>query len=259
MGKGYKQLRKLGERGANEKSLCNTQWAISLFLTHWLRPWIPLCRRSHRLFLPRVKDSQEPLAKTHFVAEGEVSFKSILFIPTSAPHGMFQDYGQKKTDFIKVGVCLPLHCMPPSTVTWLASCVERMHARLLYSFAHVFPPHLANLRWCAHPGPKSPADQPAASDCRWRRLVRFLLLLRRKQTTARKGPLRDIPYYCCCMPELLPACMCLCFIWPALVWLAQGFQRRDSTHPLHCRGGSVVQKRPLRSRSCAEGNVRYAW
>merc|ERR1711931_138471 len=49
-------------------------------------------------------DSSDPLAKTHFAAEGEVSFKSILFIPSSAPQGMFNDYGNKKTDSIKLYV-----------------------------------------------------------------------------------------------------------------------------------------------------------
>lgn len=28
------------------------------------------------------KDSKDPLAKTHFVAEGEVTFRSILFVPS---------------------------------------------------------------------------------------------------------------------------------------------------------------------------------
>lgn len=27
------------------------------------------------------KDTKEPMAKTHFVAEGEVTFRSILFVP----------------------------------------------------------------------------------------------------------------------------------------------------------------------------------
>jgi heat shock protein beta len=31
------------------------------------------------------KDSQDPLAKTHFVAEGEVTFRSILFVPPVSP------------------------------------------------------------------------------------------------------------------------------------------------------------------------------
>lgn len=39
---------------------------------------------------------------THFSAEGEVSFKAILFVPKSAERDMFNDYGQKKGDNIKV-------------------------------------------------------------------------------------------------------------------------------------------------------------
>lgn len=31
------------------------------------------------------RDSEDPLAKIHFTAEGEVTFKSILFIPKTSP------------------------------------------------------------------------------------------------------------------------------------------------------------------------------
>lgn len=49
------------------------------------------------------KDTDLPMAKTHFTAEGEVTFKSILFIPKSSPSDMFQNYG-KRMDFIKMYV-----------------------------------------------------------------------------------------------------------------------------------------------------------
>ncbi|ESO02893.1 hypothetical protein HELRODRAFT_157169 [Helobdella robusta] len=49
------------------------------------------------------KDTENPLAKSHFTAEGEVTFKSILYIPKSSPIDMFQNYG-KKYDFIKMFV-----------------------------------------------------------------------------------------------------------------------------------------------------------
>jgi len=49
------------------------------------------------------KDSENPMAKTHFTAEGEVTFKSILFIPKASPQDMFQNYG-KKIDSIKMFV-----------------------------------------------------------------------------------------------------------------------------------------------------------
>ncbi|XP_066283423.1 endoplasmin-like isoform X3 [Branchiostoma lanceolatum] len=49
------------------------------------------------------KDTDAPLAHTHFVAEGEVTFRSILFVPKTGPRDMFQEYG-KKVDYIKLFV-----------------------------------------------------------------------------------------------------------------------------------------------------------
>ncbi|KAJ0029403.1 hypothetical protein NQD34_004400 [Periophthalmus magnuspinnatus] len=48
------------------------------------------------------QDSDDPLAHIHFTAEGEVTFKSILFVPAAAPRGLFDEYGSKKNDYIKV-------------------------------------------------------------------------------------------------------------------------------------------------------------
>jgi len=36
------------------------------------------------------KDFGEPLTHTHFSAEGEVEFKSILYIPKEAPYDLYQ-------------------------------------------------------------------------------------------------------------------------------------------------------------------------
>ena len=49
------------------------------------------------------KDHDEPLAKVHFTAEGEVTFKSILYVPKASPQDMFQNYG-KNIDHIKMYV-----------------------------------------------------------------------------------------------------------------------------------------------------------
>ena len=49
------------------------------------------------------KDSQAPLAKSHFNAEGEVSFKSILFVPATAPSDLYTNYA-KRLDQIKLFV-----------------------------------------------------------------------------------------------------------------------------------------------------------
>lgn len=49
------------------------------------------------------KDSKEPLTKVHFVAEGEVTFKALLYIPNAQPSESFNKYGTK-TDNIKLYV-----------------------------------------------------------------------------------------------------------------------------------------------------------
>jgi len=49
------------------------------------------------------KDSSDPLTHTHFVAEGEVTFKSLLYIPKVQPSESFNRYGTK-SDNIKLFV-----------------------------------------------------------------------------------------------------------------------------------------------------------
>lgn len=49
------------------------------------------------------KDTSEPLTHTHFVAEGEVTFKSLLFVPKVQPSESFNKYGTK-VDNIKLYV-----------------------------------------------------------------------------------------------------------------------------------------------------------
>lgn len=49
------------------------------------------------------KESSDPMAKIHFTAEGEVTFKSILFVPQTASYDTFSNYG-KKVDHIKVRI-----------------------------------------------------------------------------------------------------------------------------------------------------------
>jgi hypothetical protein len=39
----------------------------------------------------------DPLAYTHFNAEGEIEFKSILFLPKKAPFDMMDNYWTKKS------------------------------------------------------------------------------------------------------------------------------------------------------------------
>jgi heat shock protein beta len=49
------------------------------------------------------KETDGPMIYSHFTAEGEVTFKSILYVPKSAPFDLFSNYN-KKTDAIKLYV-----------------------------------------------------------------------------------------------------------------------------------------------------------
>jgi len=50
------------------------------------------------------KDTQDYLTSTHFSAEGEVSFKSILFVPKIAPSDIFQNYNKPSDNSLKLYV-----------------------------------------------------------------------------------------------------------------------------------------------------------
>ncbi|NP_001083114.1 uncharacterized protein LOC398753 precursor [Xenopus laevis] len=71
----------------------------------WQRPAKEIEEDEYKAFYKSFsKESDDPMAHIHFTAEGEVTFKSILFIPSTAPRGLFDEYGSKKIDFIKLFV-----------------------------------------------------------------------------------------------------------------------------------------------------------
>ena len=49
-------------------------------------------------------EDKEPMAHIHFTAEGEVTFRSILFVPHEAPAGLYSDGASKKKGNIKMYV-----------------------------------------------------------------------------------------------------------------------------------------------------------
>merc|ERR1711981_761947 len=71
----------------------NTQKAI------WLRAKEDVTEEEYTEFYKAIsKDHLDPLAYTHFNAEGEIEFKSILFLPKKAPFDMMDNYHTKKSE-----------------------------------------------------------------------------------------------------------------------------------------------------------------
>merc|ERR1719446_883492 len=71
----------------------NTQKAI------WLRAKEEVTEEEYNEFYKTIsKDYLDPLAYSHFNAEGEIEFKSILFLPKKAPFDMMDNYHTKRSE-----------------------------------------------------------------------------------------------------------------------------------------------------------------
>merc|ERR1712025_1503004 len=71
----------------------NTQKAI------WLRAKEDVTEEEYNEFYKGIsKDYLDPLAYTHFNAEGEMEFKSVLYLPKKAPFDMMDNYWTKKSE-----------------------------------------------------------------------------------------------------------------------------------------------------------------
>uniref|UniRef100_A0A4W4GX87 Endoplasmin n=1 Tax=Electrophorus electricus TaxID=8005 RepID=A0A4W4GX87_ELEEL len=96
----------------------------------WQRPAKEVEEDEYKAFYKTFsRDSDEPMSHIHFTAEGEVTFKSILFIPATAPRGLFDEYGSKKNDFIKlfvrrVFITDDFHDMMPKYLNFIKGVVD---------------------------------------------------------------------------------------------------------------------------------------
>lgn len=96
----------------------------------WIRPTSEVEDSEYDEFFKSIsKTSDEPMNKVHFSAEGEVSFKSILFIPKTAARDLYTDYGGKKSTAIKmyvrrVFITDDFSNMMPRYLNWLVGVVD---------------------------------------------------------------------------------------------------------------------------------------
>ena len=96
----------------------------------WQRPSKEVEEDEYKAFYKSFsKEPDDPMAYIHFTAEGEVTFKSILFIPNTAPRGLFDEYGSKKSDFIKlyvrrVFITDDFHDMMPKYLNFVKGVVD---------------------------------------------------------------------------------------------------------------------------------------
>ena len=95
------------EKKPKTRKVEKTTWDWELINTSkpiWTRKPAEINDEDYNEFYKSItKDTDAPLAKTHFIAEGEVTFKSLLFVPKVNPTDSFNKYGTK-TDSIKLFV-----------------------------------------------------------------------------------------------------------------------------------------------------------
>lgn len=95
------------EKKPKTKKVEKTTWDWELINTSkpiWTRKPSDITDAEYNEFYKAItKDNNEPLTKIHFNAEGEVSFKSILYIPKTQQTESFNRYGTR-TDNIKLYV-----------------------------------------------------------------------------------------------------------------------------------------------------------
>lgn len=95
------------EKKPKTRKVEKTTWDWELINTSkpiWTRKPAEIVDEEYNEFYKSItKDSTDPLTKTHFIAEGEVTFKSLLFVPKLNPTDTFNRYGTK-TDNIKLFV-----------------------------------------------------------------------------------------------------------------------------------------------------------
>jgi heat shock protein beta len=86
------------EEAPKTKKVSKTTWDWELINSSkpiWTRKAAEIEEEEYQEFYKSItKDNEDAMSHTHFVAEGEVTFKSLLFIPHTQPAESFNKYGQ---------------------------------------------------------------------------------------------------------------------------------------------------------------------
>jgi len=95
------------EKKPKTKKVSKTTWdwvLVNDAKPIWMRKPAEIEEAEYQEFYKSMtKDSTDALSHTHFIAEGEVTFKALLFVPASQPSENFNKYGTR-TDNIKLYV-----------------------------------------------------------------------------------------------------------------------------------------------------------
>ena len=84
------------EKEVKMKTITQQVWdweVINEIKAIWTRSKDEITEEEYNSFYKTItKDPENPLTYTHFRAEGEIDFKSILYVPASAPFDLFENY-----------------------------------------------------------------------------------------------------------------------------------------------------------------------
>jgi len=87
--------------GPKTKTVTEQEWhwdLVNVIKAIWMREKGEISDEEYNGFYKTIsRDAEDPLAYSHFSAEGEIEFKAILYIPSNAPFDMYDNYYGSKS------------------------------------------------------------------------------------------------------------------------------------------------------------------
>ena len=95
------EIKEESKKEKKKKTIEETVWNWNIINKNkalWLRNKDNITEEEyHDFYKALTNDYEKPIAYSHIKAEGEMEFKSILFVPEHAPYDMFENYYNKKS------------------------------------------------------------------------------------------------------------------------------------------------------------------